>query len=149
MSGAAGPVRAAARRPDPAVPPPGAPMRHQRRVTRPVFVDGSGRRRRLILVAGSAIGVLVVLALVMLVAGLFGASPVHLPGLPGGQATDARQPGRTTGAPSGPDAATNPAQAASPTASTSPIVSPSADPTSRRHVPTQTPTHPGGKKSTS
>jgi hypothetical protein len=52
----------------------------------PVFVDPTGRRRRLVTVAGAAVGLGLLSALALLVAGLLGASPVPLPGLPqGGQ----------------------------------------------------------------
>jgi hypothetical protein len=51
-----------------------------------VFVDPTGRRRRLVTVAGAAAGLGLVSALALLLAGLLGASPVPLPGLPqGGQ----------------------------------------------------------------
>lgn len=52
-------------------------------IARPVFVDGTGRRRRVAVVSGVALGVGLLLSLVMIVAGLLGASPVRLPGLPG------------------------------------------------------------------
>ena len=48
----------------------------------PVFVDPTGRRRRLITVAGAAVGIVLASALALLVAGMLGASPVPLPGLP-------------------------------------------------------------------
>ena len=53
-----------------------------KRIGDPVFVDRSGRRRRLFTVIGAAAGVLLVLALSLLIAGILGASPVPLPGLP-------------------------------------------------------------------
>jgi hypothetical protein len=52
----------------------------------PVFVDRSGRRRRLFTSLGAGLGVVLVVGCVLLVAGLMGSSPVPLPGLPqGGQ----------------------------------------------------------------
>jgi hypothetical protein len=54
--------------------------------SRPVFVDLTGRRRRLVILAGVLAGLLLTTAMALLVAGVFGASPVPLPGLPqGGQ----------------------------------------------------------------
>jgi hypothetical protein len=56
--------------------------------SRHVFVDRSGRRRRWAVAAGAGFAAVLLLSLVLLVAGLSGASPVHLPGFPeaGGQA---------------------------------------------------------------
>lgn len=51
-------------------------------VVDPVFVDRSGRRRRLFTGLGAGLGVLLVLGSLLLVAGLLGSSPVPLPGLP-------------------------------------------------------------------
>jgi hypothetical protein len=48
----------------------------------PVFVDRSGRRRRLFTGLGAGFGVVLVVGCVLLVAGLMGSSPVPLPGLP-------------------------------------------------------------------
>jgi hypothetical protein len=51
-----------------------------------VFVDPTGRRRRLVTVVGVGAALLLVGALALLTAGVLGASPVPLPGLPqGGQ----------------------------------------------------------------
>lgn len=49
---------------------------------KPIFVDRSGRRRRLVRVAGAATGLALALASVLLVAGFTGAGPGHLPLLP-------------------------------------------------------------------
>jgi hypothetical protein len=56
-----------------------------------VFVDRSGSRRKVVIVAGSTAAVFVLVALVTLVVGLTGAAPLQLPGLPepGRPATDA------------------------------------------------------------
>ncbi|MFF5230780.1 hypothetical protein [Dactylosporangium sp. NPDC000521] len=51
-------------------------------VVDPVFVDRSGRRRRLFTILGAGLGVLLVAGCALLIAGLLGASPVPLPGLP-------------------------------------------------------------------
>lgn len=48
----------------------------------PVFVDRSGRRRRLFTGLGAGLGVLLAAGSLLLVAGLMGTSPVPLPGLP-------------------------------------------------------------------
>jgi len=116
----------------------------------PVFVDGSGRRRRL-LVAGMSAGILALLAAVAaLVAGLTGAAPGHLPGLGPAQTAIPGRPqpaasprpvapagNRGTGHPSG--TATTPG----PPAAT--VAVPSGSPTGHRNVPTQTPSHPKKK----
>jgi hypothetical protein len=47
-----------------------------------VFLDRSGRRRRLIKIVGVGLGTALATVLVMLVAALSGVSPVHVPGLP-------------------------------------------------------------------
>jgi hypothetical protein len=67
---------------------------------KPVFVDRSGRRRRLARLAGAGLGGLLVAALSLLGAALSGASPLPIPGLPdighkadGGNATPAPTPG--------------------------------------------------------
>ncbi len=48
----------------------------------PVFVDGSGRRRRLARILGAGLAAGLMASLAMLLAGLFGSSPLHLPMLP-------------------------------------------------------------------
>jgi len=109
----------------------------------PVFVDHSGRRRRMAVMIGSSVAVVIIVALVMLVAGLSGAAPMSIPGFPdlgkpapppaaGATPTPDGQQGR--GGTSG-----------SSSDSTVPVVG--VDPssslrTSQRHVPTQTPPHP-------
>jgi hypothetical protein len=110
-----------------------------RRAPKPVFVDRSGRRRRFFVVAGAAAAVFVVLALVSLVGGLFGGSPLPLPGLPNlvnpappqppDQAVTATTRGVTGGSSAG---AGGPSGSARPT---------SATPSSPRHTPSDHP-HP-------
>ncbi|MEV6931975.1 hypothetical protein AB0M46_46840 [Dactylosporangium sp. NPDC051485] len=48
----------------------------------PVFMDRSGRRRRVITALGAALGVLLFAGVGLLVTGLLGSSRVPLPGLP-------------------------------------------------------------------
>jgi len=52
----------------------------------PVFVDRSGRRRRLIVIAGTAGTLVLLAAIVALLAGFTGAGPVAVPGWPGADA---------------------------------------------------------------
>src|ERR1700730_17206611 len=47
-----------------------------------VFVDRSGRRRRMAVVVGSALATILVASLVLLVVAVSGASNVHIPGFP-------------------------------------------------------------------
>jgi hypothetical protein len=89
-----------------------------------------------------AAGVFVVLALGALIAGLFGASPIPLPGLPDlGKPAPTQQP-----APPQPVVRTTQPPGVTPGVSATPSSSAptaSATPTSPRHVPTQTPTDKG------
>ncbi len=64
-------------------------------MTVPVFVDGSGRRRRLATFVGVALGAGLLLVLVVIAVGFFSGSPVQLPGLTGAgdaQPGEVRQP---------------------------------------------------------
>ncbi|MGN9909649.1 hypothetical protein ACTMTJ_19060 [Phytohabitans sp. LJ34] len=114
---------------------------------KPVFVDRTGQRRRLVRVAGAAAGLLLALASLLLVAGFTGAGPGHLPLLPqpaGGAPTAPRSPAATRPAPA-PARATVPAPADRPstvppptaTARVTPTPTPSR--TNHRRVPTHTP----------
>ncbi|HET8683580.1 MAG TPA: hypothetical protein VFM54_17195 [Micromonosporaceae bacterium] len=47
-----------------------------------VFVDRSGRRRRLVTLVGAGLGVLLVASLSILLAGMFSSGPVAIPGWP-------------------------------------------------------------------
>jgi hypothetical protein len=49
---------------------------------KPIFVDRSGRRRRLVRLAGAVLGSLLVAALGLLGAAVSGASPLRIPGFP-------------------------------------------------------------------
>src|SRR4051794_24965477 len=62
-----------------------------RRGGEPVFVDRTGRRRRLIAVAGSTGGLLLTVALVALVMGLTGVGPVAVPEWPDSAAGQVRK----------------------------------------------------------
>ena len=110
----------------------------------PVFVDQSGRRRRMAILIGSSVAVVIVVALVMLATGLSGAAPLSIPGFPD-LARPAPPPAvASTPAPDGQPGGGVGANGSS-SGSTVPVVS--VDPssslrTSQRHVPTQTPPHP-------
>lgn len=52
------------------------------RDAQPVFVDGTGRRRRLAVFAGGGIGVGLLVSLTLIVVGLFTGSPLPVPGWP-------------------------------------------------------------------
>lgn len=122
-------------------------------MTMPVFVDGSGRRRRLLTVVGVALGVGLLLALVVVIVGFFGASPVQLPGLTGSDA----QPGEVHQPavhPSAPGSSDGPSTARRAPASGAPGVTPAPGstntttgaptPTRRHGSPSRS--HPGGPK---
>ncbi|WP_433653163.1 hypothetical protein ACQP2C_13880 [Micromonospora zamorensis] len=55
-------------------------MHNQPGAAPPVFVDGSGRRRRLTVIAGTAMGLGLLASLALIVAGLFLDTSVPLPG---------------------------------------------------------------------
>lgn len=103
--------------------------------SRPVFVDQSGRRRRLAVLIGSALGGLLIAILGLLLAGLSGAVGVPLPGFPdaGRQADTSPSPEPQGGLPAPQPAPPAPEQ----TAAASP-----REPQLTRRVPTQTPSHP-------
>jgi hypothetical protein len=105
----------------------------QHRAGKPVFVDRTGRRRRVVIVTGAAVGILIVVALVMLITGLTGSSPLHVPGFPD-------RPGEVPVA--APTTTPEPSASETPQPDLAPNAgSVSATPTrtSNRHVPTQTP----------
>jgi hypothetical protein len=137
--------------------------------TKPVFVDRAGRRRRLIVAAGAAGGVMLALALLALLAGFTGAGPRYLPWLPGPDTAQARNAAAAAATPepsgtarfgprapqptSGTTDVRPPARVPSPAgppvagpATTSPGL-PVASTNTHRTVPTQTPTaHPSKKR---
>jgi hypothetical protein len=111
---------------------------------RPIFLDRSGRRRKLVLMAGAFVGVVLVASLGLLAAGLTGASPTHVPGFP-----DAvRQVEEASPAPS--DSSSLSSSSPSPASTPDPsqqapgtLPTPGASPvaTSHGHDPTHTPSH--------
>lgn len=119
---------------------------------RPVFLDRSGRRRRLVKIVGVGLGAVLAASLALIVAAVSTASPVHLPGFP----DIGLNAGRTTGVtatpiPSGPTrpgsgGRTGPGPSAVPSSDLGPTdtASPSAS-SKRGRVPTQTPSHPTKK----
>jgi hypothetical protein len=72
------------------------------RANRPVFLDPSGWRRRLLQVSGAVAGAALLSALVLLILSFAGASPIPLPGLPDARRNltrtvcPRRRPGRPT-----------------------------------------------------
>jgi len=106
---------------------------------RPVFVDRSGRRRRLAAMIGAALGVALVATLAAFAVGLSSGSPLSIPGLPdigshGGATTtspDAPAHLRTLPPPGRPSASATATSGTEPTPT----------PTLRRRVPTHTPPH--------
>lgn len=114
---------------------------------KPVFVDRTGQRRRLVRVAGAAAGLALALASLLLVAGFTGAGPGHLPLLPqpaGGAPAAPRSPAAATPAPA-PARATTPQPADRPSTVAPPATTAAVAPTptpsrsSHRRVPTHTP----------
>jgi len=116
-------------------------MRHAARARgRPVFLDRSGRRRRLVLLAGLCLGAVLIGSLALLGVGLSGASPIHIPGFPDSGA----HAGGPSPEPSDPSSGgREPGTAAQPypTTTPGPAASPSTEPTSPRRIPTHTPSH--------
>jgi hypothetical protein len=110
----------------------------------PVFLDRTGRRRRLFVAAGTAGGLLLATAAVALVAGFTGAGPGSVPGWPNG-AEDRRvdRPAsavpvrtRATGQATRPPATTAAKRTTAPTTA-APTASSTVNP--HRRVPTHTP----------
>ena len=131
----------------------GTGRRRLRRAVDPVFVDRTGRRRRLAGFGAAVAAVMLVSAVVIMLAGFVGAGDAKLPGLPG--LGGAQAPGVAPAA--GQSALTHPTSRAprpqSPAATGATAApgglastAPSPSSTSRRTVPTQTPSHPGKKK---
>jgi hypothetical protein len=105
--------------------------------TRPVFVDGSGRRRRGVVVAGAAVATALVIGLVVLAFGFLGTPAGHVPGLPGVDGLSGSNAPRRSDSP-----AADRSDTRSPTPSPQPTVAkltppPGATPSQRVH-----PTHP-------
>src|SRR5690606_25548781 len=121
------------------------------RAAAPVFVDQSGRRRRLVVLVGSALGTVLVAMLGLLLAGLTGTGGVPVPGFPdaGRQAdlgeTGDAEPEPTVRPEPAPQAPPQPlltsASAPPSSGSGSPPSSGPGEPSTNRRVPTHTPTH--------
>ncbi|HEX6500418.1 MAG TPA: hypothetical protein VF054_15515 [Micromonosporaceae bacterium] len=117
----------------------------------PIFVDSTGRRRRVVTMIGAALGVTLIASLGLLIAGLVGAAPVHIPGFPASGANveqvgahptpgaGDRTPSPSTEPHPGLTPTPGPGQAT--TGTTTVTASPS------KHRPTQTPDHPRPSKS--
>jgi hypothetical protein len=111
---------------------------------KPIFVDSTGRRRKLFTMIAAAAGVLLATSVVVLVAGFFGAGPSYLPGLPDLQPAQQEVARVPDGPPSSDPALPRPAPATTspqngnnpaPTVSTS-------DTRGNGNRPTHTPGHP-------
>jgi hypothetical protein len=112
-----------------------------------VFLDPTGRRRRLVVAAGLGLSGILLAAIAVLVAGLSGAAPLPLPGLPGANHGVMRgEVGAVDPAP-----ARSPGQSHPPSPAPSPVPaaggdrSPTASPTSSTQL---TPTGPPGHRRT-
>jgi hypothetical protein len=123
--------------------------RFARRVARPVFLDRSGTRRRVLTVVAAALGVGLCGALTLLVLAFAGASPVSIPGFPQGHAVTGAPsagPGARAGASlpigTGDTAGTVPGRAASPTSAAVPSTTPLPTTTKPGHQVSHTPPHP-------
>lgn len=93
----------------------------------PVFVDRTGRRRRLSILAGTAMGLGLLTSLGLIAAGLFSGSSVPLPGWPDGRVQQPIEAG--VEGPEGAGTEPTPGSRPSPVTSTSPVVRPSASST--------------------
>ncbi|HEX5596701.1 MAG TPA: hypothetical protein VFX61_11905 [Micromonosporaceae bacterium] len=100
---------------------------------RPVFVDRSGRRRRMAVFAGIGIGAGLLVSLALIVAGLFTGSSVPLPGWPDGIGQHQQDgpklepvPVPTTSAPASPTRTDSPSQPGDPTSTTTATPRPTA-----------------------
>jgi hypothetical protein len=100
----------------------------------PVFVDRTGRRRRLIALAGSAGGLMLTLILLALVAGFTGVGPASVPGWPDAAAGVPGARAKPSPSPASPSARSRPLTAEPPIAEQAP-----AGDSSRSAVPDVTP----------
>jgi hypothetical protein len=117
---------------------------------RPVFLDRSGRRRRLTVLVGTSLAAALLASLALLLAGLSGAAPIGVPGFP----DRGEQAGADGGAPedwsptAGPDAR-RPQPTPEPPVAISTLAPTSAppDPPGRGRDPSRTPpSHPRPSK---
>jgi hypothetical protein len=135
--------------------------RHEMRPHRPVFVDRTGRRRRVLVLVGISGAVGVLSAAVGLLLAITGTGGGAVPNLPGSTAraqaaasphptsadhAPTRRPAPSAGSTPGGAASTAPAvnPSPSPAPPTTPATTPSPTVNPHRHVPTQTPSR--GKK---
>jgi hypothetical protein len=107
----------------------------------PVFVDHTGRRRRLVAAAATAGALILTLAVLALLAGFTGAGPVPVPGFPAARTGHAK-PTRPTAQRTDPTPAATPATLAAAPAGTSrpAIAPPSSGAPSVSSAPTISPT---------
>jgi len=104
----------------------------------PIFVDSTGRRRKLFTMIAAAAGVLLTTAVVILVAGFVGAGSSHLPGLPDLQPVQ-QEVAKVPEPPPSSGLQTDPARTPPPQGGTT--TAPST-PDTRGNKPTHTPNHP-------
>jgi hypothetical protein len=100
-----------------------------------VFLDHSGRRRRLVVACGIGLGVILLAGLVVLLAGFSGASGLHVPGFPDANSVN----GDVVPTPEATDTVTE--EPASFETAPAGNTSASPDRTTPRRIPTQTPSH--------
>ncbi|NES15792.1 MULTISPECIES: hypothetical protein [Micromonospora] len=121
-------------------------MQKQRGVAPPVFVDRTGRRRRLTVIAGTAMGLGLLTSLGLILAGLFFDSAVPIPGWSETKVHPPIEAG--VDAPGNPRPATSPSRRPDPaTATTS--SRPSSAPTATRPAATRASTAPAPQPSAS
>ncbi len=113
-------------------------MRHA--APRPVFMDRTGRRRRIVLLTGVGLATMLASGLVVLVIGLSGGSGWRVPGFPDANAVN----GVDSGSNSTPTTSPEPSPGSESTSPAVETVAPGStpEPSLTRHVPTQTPSHP-------
>jgi hypothetical protein len=109
-----------------------------------VFVDHTGRRRRLFTSLGAGFGVLLIIGCMLLVAGMLGSSPVPLPGLPdSGQGGLRRDAGVNVGpSPTGPTPGASPDKATPTTPTTATTQPATAAPASTEQPGNRRTSHP-------
>lgn len=114
--------------------------------SRHVFVDRSGRRRRWAVAVGAGFAAILLLSLTLLVAGLSGASPVHLPGFPeAGRHAISPTPAPTSKSTTAPALNSSTAPAKPTPSATSAVPAPTPSPASssaQGRRPSNAPSHP-------